>query len=452
MAKEITSLLLNFNGANNSTTFIDKLGQTVTPYGDVKISTAQSKFGGSSAYFDGVGDYLEVTKSNNDRAWDFSTTDWTLECWVYPLDTNERSIFVSRSGLYSTFILFTTGGKFAGYASSGSGWNISITGSTTFSINQWYHLAFVRYGSLFILFVNGQVDGTGVYSGSLMNLIQPLIIGKDPTSNYANWYGYIDSFKLTNGRALYTEPFTPPTEEPKYDPYYEYDVLLLPFNGPNNSTVFGDYSLKRNIVTAVGNAKISTTQSKFGGSSAYFDGSSSYIQTSAPINFGTQDFTIEMWVYIQNIAESFELCSCGVAGVSGLFLYYIPSSFSLGLGCATTTVLVYNGNIINDWHNVCITRNNNIFYMFVDGNLVGSTALIIDAGNFVLNIATNRALNKFSTGYINDFRVTNSIARYTSNFTPPDKALYVPYNYDPFLDKVSLLCHMNGDNNRNYFC
>ena len=55
-----TALLLPFTGANNSTTFTDASPnpKTITPYGNTKISTAQSKWGSGSGYFDGSGDYL----------------------------------------------------------------------------------------------------------------------------------------------------------------------------------------------------------------------------------------------------------------------------------------------------------------------------------------------------------------------------------------------------------
>ena len=52
-------LLLHLNGSNGSTTFTDSSsnGLTVTRGGNVTISTAQAKFGGASAVFDGSGDY-----------------------------------------------------------------------------------------------------------------------------------------------------------------------------------------------------------------------------------------------------------------------------------------------------------------------------------------------------------------------------------------------------------
>ena len=52
------SLLLHGDGTNGSTTIVDSSSssKTVTAVGDAQISTAQSKFGGSSIYFDGTGD------------------------------------------------------------------------------------------------------------------------------------------------------------------------------------------------------------------------------------------------------------------------------------------------------------------------------------------------------------------------------------------------------------
>jgi len=63
------------------------------------------------------------------------------------------------------------------------------------------------------------------------------------------------------------------------DPYFTRTTLLVPFNGANNSTVFTDYSFNPKTLTAVGNAKIVTAQSKFGGSSGYFDGGGDYLTT-----------------------------------------------------------------------------------------------------------------------------------------------------------------------------
>ena len=74
-------LFLKGNGANGSTNIIDSSPnpKTISVFGDTQISTAQSKYGGSSIVFDGVGDYLEVTPLT---AFNFGTGDFTIESWI----------------------------------------------------------------------------------------------------------------------------------------------------------------------------------------------------------------------------------------------------------------------------------------------------------------------------------------------------------------------------------
>ena len=81
-------LAIPMDGANNDTTFTDKSAtikgsgsaKTITRYGDTKTSTAQSKYYGSSGYFDGTGDYLQVA---NNVDLQFGTGDFTIEGWFY---------------------------------------------------------------------------------------------------------------------------------------------------------------------------------------------------------------------------------------------------------------------------------------------------------------------------------------------------------------------------------
>ena len=57
------ALLLRMDGANGSTVFTDATGKTVIVNGNAQMTTAQSKSGGASAYFDGAGDFLQVADS-----------------------------------------------------------------------------------------------------------------------------------------------------------------------------------------------------------------------------------------------------------------------------------------------------------------------------------------------------------------------------------------------------
>ena len=60
------TLLMHMNGVNGSTSFPDAsaYNQPSTVSGNAQVSTTQSRFGGSSAYFDGVGDYITINSGD----------------------------------------------------------------------------------------------------------------------------------------------------------------------------------------------------------------------------------------------------------------------------------------------------------------------------------------------------------------------------------------------------
>ena len=55
-------LLVQMNGVDEGTTFVDSSThtKTVTAYNGAKTDTAQSVYGGSSGYLDGIDDYLLI--------------------------------------------------------------------------------------------------------------------------------------------------------------------------------------------------------------------------------------------------------------------------------------------------------------------------------------------------------------------------------------------------------
>ncbi|MEJ0012775.1 MAG: hypothetical protein WDM94_09155 [Bauldia sp.] len=65
------------------TTFVDSSasGRTITANGNAQVDTAQAKFGGASALFDGAGDYLTVPASAD---FNFGTGDFTVETLIEP--------------------------------------------------------------------------------------------------------------------------------------------------------------------------------------------------------------------------------------------------------------------------------------------------------------------------------------------------------------------------------
>ena len=199
------SLLLHGDGANGSTTITDSSGspKTVTAVDNAQISTAQSKFGGSSILFDGTGDRL-TTPSNN--AFAFGTGDFTVEAWAYEIARlTYPTIIEIGSHLAATGIIFLTnnGGNLAGIY-SGSFFAMTATGS----LAAWNHYAWVRSGNSIQTFVNGVGGGAASFTNNLTNATSITIGG---IGGGYDLNGYIDDLRITKGVARYTSNFTPPT-------------------------------------------------------------------------------------------------------------------------------------------------------------------------------------------------------------------------------------------------
>lgn len=196
------SLLLHGNGTNGSTTITDSspTPKTVTAVGNAQISTAQSKFGGSSIALDGTGDRLTIPSISIATAEDFA-----LETFLYKTardDSGYSNIFASSGGAQIGYD-FTTNGSIFMYIAGG--FAVSATG-TAVPTNSWSHVAYTRQGSTYRVFVDGVLQGTG--TGTSAFSIDTLGSSNGGSQDVN---GYIDELRITKGVARYTSNFTPPT-------------------------------------------------------------------------------------------------------------------------------------------------------------------------------------------------------------------------------------------------
>lgn len=204
-------LLLHGDGANDATSFTDnsKVPKVVTAYGNAKISTAQSKFGGSSCKFDGLStSYLESLSAE----FDIAGADFTVECWVFPLDN-------SGSGSTRTLFHFNAGGT-AGlhihrntsqYLIVDNGATGTTAGNIVLPLNQWSHIAVTRSGSTIRGFVNGVQCLT--HAAQTYVSATKISIGRYGSGSITgNANAYLDDIRITKGVARYVSNFTPPLE------------------------------------------------------------------------------------------------------------------------------------------------------------------------------------------------------------------------------------------------
>ena len=212
--------------------------------------------------------------------------------------------------------------------------------------------------------------------------------------------------------------------------------LLLPFDGANDATSTTDESDSNHTVTFNGSADISTAQSKFGGSSLYIGGGSSnwvVIAGSTDFNFGTDDFTIECWIYRNGTSYGFVFETRGgedTTGTDGIGLY-MGSGGNNEIGVAvnrSNVILINQDHQTNDqWQHFAVVREGSTMTLYIDGTARGTGSNSTDF-NRTRPIRIGNLHNASSNGgygfpgYIDDFRVTKGLARYTSNFTPPSAA------------------------------
>ncbi len=208
-----TRWLVNFTDASVRDNAMMNNLQTV---GNAQISTSVKKYGTGSFYFDGTGDYLQIAATRN---LNLSSGDWTVECWWNPSANVAQNIVMVNYNAgtdgyaHARISTSVSPNKFYALSSStGTSW-LNTTGGGSWSINNWYHLAFVRNGSTFTLFVNGTSVLSYTSSSTLFAANGISEVGRTSSSAGQFYYvnGYIDDLRITKGVARYTANFIPPT-------------------------------------------------------------------------------------------------------------------------------------------------------------------------------------------------------------------------------------------------
>lgn len=205
------------------------------------------------------------------------------------------------------------------------------------------------------------------------------------------------------------------------DPYWGSVTLALPMYGANNSTTFVD--LKGRTVSRIGTPIISSTKSKFNGTSAYFDGNGDALSVTG-VSFGTGNFTIEGWINVSSAATTFVFFDSRTAddSLTG-FIFYIRSTRFLTFGWWNgSSFIATSGSTLvsaDTWYHVELTRSSGTIRGFLGGvqEFSVSNSQSFSLTGWKIGSQYN-APSGLSAGYIDELRITTGIARHTSGFTP----------------------------------
>ena len=383
---------------------------------------------GGSGYFDGTGDYLTVPSTS---ALAMGTGDFCLEMWIYPTaPSGEQCLYANfaSGGVNTQMGIFIRSGNSIRFSS----WDTTFLDSAggTIVANAWHHLVVCRSGNNGALFINGARQATSSGSPNNFSSTDSFSIGRRP-ANDQFFPGYICGLRSVKGSSVYDPTLTTLTL-PTAPPTAITNTSLL-----TNFTNAGitDATAKNDLET-VGNAQISTTQSKFGGSSMSFDGSGDSLDinnTQLGI-FSSGDFTIECWIYFNALPGSgassqiidFRGLGVGTNVAPCLSLYNASGTYNIRFESGSSVIADRSVSVsTGTWYHLAAVRSSGNVSIYWNGTISGTAFSLTTnySTGYPVRIGAYTSSVSVLNGYIDDLRVTRGYARYTANFTPTTAAL-----------------------------
>ena len=360
---------------------------------------------GGSGYFDGSGDSLTCSSILP------ATSDFTLSFWVYPTSLAGYvvggAIRQADSGNIFQFFLGYTDGRPS--IQIGGVYNDFTAG--TIKANQWHYIQLVKASSAYTLYVNGTALSVTASNGN----IGTTSIASGTFYVQYNTGCYFSDVRVVASALSNTVPTAPLTAITNTS-------LLLNFT---NSGIYD--ATAKNVLETVGNAQVSTTQSKWSPTSMYFDGTGDYllIPDNPSQRIGTGNFTVECWVY-RNASGVYGLIGKGT-GTTGWLLSLNSSNqvvFTYGSSTITSTGTIS----ATTWTHIAVVRSGtgaNLTKIYIGGTNDGTGTVSTDFNQTnAMYVAADRTGGSNANAYVQDTRVT-LYARYSANFTPPTAAFPV---------------------------
>lgn len=448
-----TTLLLQADNATNglqNNTFLDSssTGFSVTRNGNATQGTfspfSQTGWGN---YFNGSTDYLSTPDT---ATLELGSGNFTIEGWVYlnslPAASGYYAIvgkWVNTAYSYICNMVNTAGVMQLNFSYTTNGsTSTSITVNAPIVARDWQHVAFVRNGSSFKIFLNGiEVTSSATISGTLYDGTAALNIGRNgDATQYLP--GYISNLRICKA-AVYTANFTPSTTSLTTTSQSASSCVLLTCQ--NNRFLDSASSL---TITANGTPSVQAfgpfapalqwTPTVAGGS-GYFDGTTDYLGiTTASSNYYSAlgDWTWEAWVYplsfngpqyscpiMASSGDSVLLRAMPTTGASTtLNMYAINAAGSPILGAPGTSAGAIR---LNQWSHVVFQRRSGQFDMFLNGTRIANdstqtTQSLKTADTAFLIGGSGAGTSPYWNGYISGVRVQNGTSAYpNTTYTIP---------------------------------
>lgn len=358
----------------------------------------------------GEGTISSVNLPASTTAWVF-TGNFTVDFWFKTTGgTNEsttRCLIGTGWNSATPWEVFFNGTGLALTAGS-----LRIQGTTVIQQNRWYHVECSRTGSTVYLFLDGVLQGTWAFSGTIGDAATGRVLRIGNANGTARFFGGLFAdVRINNTTGFHTSAFTPPTTPTVATS----GTTLLTCHKPyliNEGT--GGTATASGQVFALPDWPYSRANDPH--SSTTHGGSITHVQahiagTEAAIARGTGDFTVEGWVYFNNIASTTRgsiFSSYGATSQYGFGLIWdtnrIPT-FYIGQNTAGNFNFLSGGTAIpfGQWCWLVGTRQGSTTSIYVNG-------VRIAQGTDTRNLTgTNYVVGRYYADTVNTAHVSNAI-------------------------------------------
>ncbi|XZG69233.1 LamG domain-containing protein [Chitinibacteraceae bacterium HSL-7] len=214
------------------------------------------------------------------------------------------------------------------------------------------------------------------------------------------------------------------------DPLFQNVALLVGFDeGLPGNTTFRDWSNYNRAITAIGNARMSSTERRHGAGSLYLDGTGSSISVAHdPVLVGNQDFCVECWIRPAAAGVGVAHCIASKRASNREWSFNIGSdgrvsayAFTSGGATLVSPAIVGDSNnaivAADVWSHVSLSKTGTTWRVGVNGILVRqgveSGTYGVGTGPLVIGNEPGFSGRAFN-GHIDDVRYTAGHARYLS--------------------------------------
>jgi hypothetical protein len=458
-----TSLLLNFASSNTVTTanavnnfFLDSSNNnlSITAVGAVTQGTVSPYYpsGYWSTYFNGTTDYLTTAIT---APLQFGTSDFTVETWVNISDlSNNRYITIQEKNAAQTnadigilLAVLSTGAVYFGWCSGATQTNITSS-ATLIKIGAWNHIAVVRIGSAFALYINGVSQGTATSAVSINSALFTNVGRYSTEGATTSMNGYISSLRIVKGVGVYTGNFVVPgiplTQGQRaltnISALSNIDTALLLLQGNR----YIDRSVNNFSITITGSPQI-VQQSPFTIPTTVVTGYYSTLFSSTTADtvsvahnqllvLDSNDFSVEFWIFpsLALYTDNTVFSKSGVGGgsvanwridynTSYQIVLSVGQSSNVGSGSVTATLTTTGALTRARWSHVAVVKTSSVYSIYINGTRAGSasfpSAAPSDAAAGTLIIGNETGRSNYINGYLFNVRICKYVIPYVATAT-----------------------------------